>query len=108
MKRVNKPNNNSIIFLGDCEMPITKSVTRKNSGSDLSANKIKENNTQKIQITARSNGEMKQQFAASSQQIRWVSIPNIFDVFCPFFETYKINFTKLCLMLLLFSYKKQI
>lgn len=70
MKRVNKPNNSSIIFLGDCEMPITKSVTRKNSGSDLSANKMKENNTQKIQITARSNGEMKQQFAASSQQIR--------------------------------------
>jgi hypothetical protein len=70
LKRVNKPNNNSIIFLGDCEMPITKSATRKNSGSDSSANKNKENNMQRIQITSRQNGEMKQQFAASNQQKR--------------------------------------
>jgi hypothetical protein len=77
LKHVKKPNNSSIIFLGDCEMPITKSAaTRKNSGSDSSANKIagdgkaKENNTQKIHITSRSNGDMKQQLAVSSQQIR--------------------------------------
>ncbi|CRK90307.1 CLUMA_CG004021, isoform A [Clunio marinus] len=74
-KHVRKPNNSSIIFLGDCEMPITKSATRKNSGSDSSANKIcdtksKDNNTQKIHITSRPNGELKQQFASSSQQIR--------------------------------------
>lgn len=75
LKHVNKPNNSSIIFLGDCEMPITKSATRKNSGSDSSANKFadgkaKDSNTQKIQITGRPNGELKQQFAASSQQAR--------------------------------------
>lgn len=75
LKHVKKPNNNnSIIFLGDCEMPITKSVTRKNSGSDSSAQKAKENNAQKIQIGSRQNGEMKQQVAASSQQIRWVQL----------------------------------
>lgn len=64
---INKPNNSSIIFLGDCEMPITKSgrvvpEPNKNSGSDLSDKKF----TQKIQI----GGELKQQFAASSQQAR--------------------------------------
>lgn len=63
---VTKPNNSSIIFLGDCEMPITKSgrvpETTKNSGSDSSDKKF----TQKIQI----GGELKQQFAASSQQPR--------------------------------------
>lgn len=70
LKHVKKPNNNSIIFLGDCEMPITKSVTRKNSGSDSSAQRAKENYAQKIQISNRQNGEIKQQVAASSQQIR--------------------------------------
>lgn len=75
LSRVNKPINSSIIFLGDCEMPITKHVTRKNSGSDSSAHKIANNKTKeslsrKIQITSRQNGEMKQQFAASSQQAR--------------------------------------
>lgn len=75
LKHVSKPNNSSIIFLGNCEMPITKSATRKNSGSDSSAHKIdgvkvKESLAQKIQITSRSNGELKQQLAASSQQIR--------------------------------------
>lgn len=75
LKHVNKPMNSSIIFLGDCEMPITTSVTRKNSGSDSSANKMaeskgKEIHPKKIQATSRLNGEMKQQFAASSQQAR--------------------------------------
>lgn len=75
LKRVNKPINSSIIFLGDCEMPITTSVTRKNSGSDSSANKIaeskaKEIHPRKVQTTSRQNGEMKQQFAVSSQQTR--------------------------------------
>lgn len=72
---INKPNNSSIIFLGDCEMPITKSSGRvehnKNSGSDSSANKAAalegKKFTQKIQI---GGGELKQQFAASSQQAR--------------------------------------
>lgn len=72
---INKPNNSSIIFLGDCEMPITKSSGRvehnKNSGSDSSANKAAsiegKKFTQKIQI---GGGDLKQQFAASSQQAR--------------------------------------
>lgn len=72
---VNKSINSSIIFLGDCEMPITKSSGRvepnKNSGSDSSANKAAalegKKFTQKIQI---GGGELKQQFAASSQQAR--------------------------------------
>jgi hypothetical protein len=63
---INKPNNSSIIFLGDCEMPITKSgrvpEPTKNSVSDSSDKKF----TQKIQI----GGELKQQFSASSQQPR--------------------------------------
>lgn len=64
---INKPNNSSIIFLGDCEMPITKSgrapcESNKMSGSESSDKKF----TQKIQI----GGELKQQFAASSQQPR--------------------------------------
>lgn len=63
---INKPNNSSIIFLGDCEMPITKSGRvpehNKASASDSSDKKF----TQKIQI----GGELKQQFAASSQQPR--------------------------------------
>lgn len=64
---INKPNNSSIIFLGDCEMPITKSgrappESNKANGSDSSDKKF----TQKIQI----GGELKQQCAASSQQPR--------------------------------------
>lgn len=75
LKRVNKPINNSIIFLGDCEMPITKSVTRKNSGSDSGVhkgvdNKGKENYPKKIANAARPNGELKQHLASSSQQTR--------------------------------------
>lgn len=75
LKRVTKPINSSIIFLGDCEMPITKSVTRKNSGSDSSAHKIadlksKEIIKNKIPIAVRPNAELKQRFAASSQQSR--------------------------------------
>lgn len=72
LKHVNKPINSSIIFLGDCEMPITKSVTRKNSGSDTSANKIieKEIHAKKIHIVGRVNGELKQQFATSNKQAR--------------------------------------
>lgn len=78
IKHVNKPHNNSIIFLGDCEMPITKSAaTRKNSGSDTSANKAKEDNSQKIQITSRHNGEVKQLLAASGQQARWVVLSSL-------------------------------
>jgi hypothetical protein len=80
--KTNKLNNSSIIFLGDCEMPITKSSgiehnNKSNSASDANANKNSnaENGgkfTQKIQInsSASNNGELKQQFAASSQQIR--------------------------------------
>lgn len=77
--KANKLNNSSIIFLGDCEMPITKSgvVEHKNSvGSDSSANKAAggdSNNkyTQKIHISSNGGGgELKQQFAASSQQTR--------------------------------------
>lgn len=73
--KANKLNNSSIIFLGDCEMPITKSgvVEHKNSGSDSSANKAAGDNskyTQKIQITTNGGSELKQQFAVSSQQIR--------------------------------------
>lgn len=72
--KANKLKNSSIIFLGDCEMPITKSgvVEHKNSGSDSSAHKAAGDNskfTQKIQITT-NGSEMKQQFAASSQQTR--------------------------------------
>lgn len=71
-----KLSNSSIIFLGDCEMPITKSGSNVNSASDSIANKnATESNkyTQKIQITGSDSGggsELKQQFAASSQQTR--------------------------------------
>lgn len=75
LKRVNKPISSSIIFLGDCEMPITKSVTRKNSGSDTSAHKIseskaKESHTKKIQITSRQNSDGKQQAPSLNHQAR--------------------------------------
>jgi hypothetical protein len=72
LRAVNKPINSSIIFLGDCEMPITKSVARKNSASDSNAKtaKAEENHTRKIQIPARASGELKQQLAASGQQAR--------------------------------------
>lgn len=66
---VNKtPNNNSIIFLGDCEMPITKSVTRKNSGSDTSANRFGIDG--KKEYSLKVAGEIKHQLATSSQQVR--------------------------------------
>jgi hypothetical protein len=71
---LNKPANSSIIFLGDCEMPITKSgyaEHNKNGGGDSStAIKVAPEGkkfTQKIQI---GGGEMKQQLASSSQQAR--------------------------------------
>lgn len=74
---INKPNNSSsIIFLGDCEMPITKSGRVEHNkniiGRDLSVNKNGEGKkfTQKIQIGGSVGGELKQQFAASSQQTR--------------------------------------
>jgi hypothetical protein len=67
----NKMNNNSVIFLGDCEMPITKSGSeRKSVGSESSGIKSVENKyVQKIKING-NNGELKHQFAASSQQAR--------------------------------------
>lgn len=83
MLKTNKISNSSIIFLGDCEMPITKSgslsapaavIENKNSGSDSSANKTADISkfTQKIQITGSVGvgDELKQQFAASSEQTR--------------------------------------
>jgi hypothetical protein len=69
-----KLSNSSIIFLGDCEMPITKSGSNVNSASENAGKNGNEKYTQKIQITgvdgANGGGELKQQFAASSQQAR--------------------------------------
>ncbi|KAG5677078.1 hypothetical protein PVAND_006862 [Polypedilum vanderplanki] len=74
-----KLSNSSIIFLGDCEMPITKSGSNVNSVNDSISirNAATTDNsskyTQKIQITStdsNGDGELKQQFAVSSQQTR--------------------------------------
>lgn len=74
-------NNSSIIFLGDCEMPITKtSSDTKTSGSDsvgVNASKKSVDYTQKIQIRSASVGESNQRFAEINQQrSRWVVDPN--------------------------------
>lgn len=68
-------NNSSIIFLGDCEMPITKtSSDTKTSGSDsIGVNGSKKSSTsvdytQKIQIRSASVGESNQKFAEINQQ----------------------------------------
>ena len=65
--------NSSIIFLGDCEMPITKSA---NNGSDsgvsvsrtgINCEKL-DNNMQKLQINNKSsNGDLKQYFVTNQQ-----------------------------------------
>lgn len=75
LKHVNKPMNNSIIFLGDCEMPITKSETRKNSGSASDVNKTNDNKSKEIHIknihiTSRQNGDVKQQHTTMRQHTR--------------------------------------
>lgn len=75
--RVNKLNNSSIIFLGDCEMPITKSVNSvKTSGSDSGVGSGK-NYTQKIQIkgttttaTSATNSNIKVSSSLSQQKSR--------------------------------------
>lgn len=70
--RVNKLNNSSIIFLGDCEMPITKSVNSvKTSGSDSGVGSGK-NFTQKIQIkgTTTASSNVKVSSSISQQKSR--------------------------------------
>ena len=57
--------NNKTLFLGDCEMPITKSVNMKTSGSDASAYKIKVNNINSTQISMLPNEDR----SASTGQI---------------------------------------
>lgn len=59
--------NNKTLFLGDCEMPITKSVTLKSSGSDASACKIKVKNIKATQISMLQNED---RLAPTGQIIR--------------------------------------
>lgn len=66
--------NSSIIFLGDCEMPITKSANKgSDSGVSVSRTGINcekmDNNMQKQQINniKSSNGDLKQYFSTNQQ-----------------------------------------
>lgn len=73
LQHVNHSINSSITFLGNCEMPITKSVTRKNSGNDNSAHKIddkkvEENFKKKIPVNSPASREVKYQLVVSSQK----------------------------------------